>query len=233
MRKSERGSLQVVGFGPREPYRAAPWPTRLIAFALTSTSILAIVGVAIYDWRQPTRTHPRDKVIVVTLLPNSAADRPVTPSSSDMPAAPPILTANTEELAPAAELGPLPALPVPEPLAEQTVALGSDRQDPDVAVSHSYQRAILGRINAQRRYPRSALIEGLEGKGAIRFTIERGGRLIDASISASTGRRELDRATLDLVRRAAPFPPIPVELPDQLEVTMPIRFLILSPAEER
>ncbi|MFD2136940.1 energy transducer TonB [Novosphingobium resinovorum] len=38
--------------------------------------------------------------------------------------------------------------------------------------------------------------------------------------------RTLDRAALDVVRRAAPFPAIPEGLPDELEITLPVEFLV-------
>jgi protein TonB len=97
--------------------------------------------------------------------------------------------------------------------------------------TNAYSHASLARIQAQRSYPRGALLSGAEGNGSIRFTIDRVGHLLDAAIVTSTGRKALDRASLALVRRAEPFPAIPPGLPDELAITMPIRFLIVRPEQ--
>jgi TonB family protein len=93
----------------------------------------------------------------------------------------------------------------------------------------AYREAMLAQLAAERDYPRSALLSGYQGIGSVLFHIDRDGRLLDVGIETSTGRKALDRAALALVRRAAPFPTVPAAMPDQLEVSLPIRFMILTP----
>lgn len=225
-RAKSDGTIASLGNGRPSRYRPALWPGRLMALGVTGAIILGIAAMAIYGWSRAARSYPPDKTIVVTLLPNSA-ERPVARPERETPPPATVLSEKVEPARPAAEPQSQHPSPVSEPLPEQIRPLDSARPDPLGAITHAYQRAILDRINAQRRYPRGALLDGFEGNGAIRFTIERDGRLVEVSIATSTGRKALDRATLDLVRRSVPFPPIPAELPDQLEVTMPVRFLIL------
>ncbi len=233
-RRSQKIAGSIVALEDRLPshYRPVLWPGRLIAIAVSVAILLGIVAIAIYSWTGPTTSYPPDETIVVTLLPNSV-DRSTARPDREMSVVATPLPKTVEISLPAAEPQAQRSIEVSEPLRVQVLPPDSAEPDPLGAVTHSYQRAVLARISAQRRYPRGALLAGFEGNGTIRFTIERIGRLAEVSIIASTGSKALDRATLDMVHRSAPFPPIPAELPDQLEVTMPIRFLIMPPVFEQ
>ncbi|TCM16502.1 TonB family protein [Novosphingobium sp. PhB165] len=95
---------------------------------------------------------------------------------------------------------------------------------PDLALS--YRRALIARLESQRRYPAGSLQHHAQGTGSLLFRIDRDGYLLDAVIVSSTGHSALDQAALAIVSRAAPFPPIPSGLPDELAVSLPIVFLI-------
>ncbi|MFK4872549.1 energy transducer TonB [Novosphingobium sp. ZW T3_23] len=95
-----------------------------------------------------------------------------------------------------------------------------------------YRRELFERLAAQRHYPEAALLKHYQGDGAVLFRIDRGGNLLDAAMERSTGRALLDRAAIKQVRRAAPFPQIPPELPDELAVAMPLQFLIVQPGPQ-
>ena len=51
------------------------------------------------------------------------------------------------------------------------------------------------------------------GTVVLRFVIARDGRLIEASIAKSSGIAALDRGLLDSLRAAAPYAPLPPEIP--------------------
>ncbi len=95
---------------------------------------------------------------------------------------------------------------------------------PDVTLS--YRRALIARLESQRRYPAGSLRQHAQGTGSLLFRIDREGHLMDAKIVSGTGHAALDQAALAIVSRAAPFPPIPTGLPDELAITLPIAFLI-------
>ena len=82
-------------------------------------------------------------------------------------------------------------------------------------IATDYRRVLFERLLAQRNYPEAARLQHYQGEGAVMFHIDRDGRLLAASMEKSTGKRILDRAALTQVRRAAPFPEIPSELPDE------------------
>jgi len=62
------------------------------------------------------------------------------------------------------------------------------------------------------------------GTVVLRFVIARDGRLVDASIVRSSGVIALDRGLLESVRAAAPYPPLPADIPGaQVEFVQPIQ----------
>ena len=64
----------------------------------------------------------------------------------------------------------------------------------------------------------------------VRFVLDRGGRLRSSEITASSGHPLLDRAALDLLQRAAPFPALPPDLTtDEIELVLPIEYDLTRP----
>jgi protein TonB len=61
---------------------------------------------------------------------------------------------------------------------------------------------------AQRSDPRRP-----QGSARLSFTLDRAGRVLSRSVSRSSGHSELDQEVLAMVQRAAPFPPMPAEIP--------------------
>jgi protein TonB len=65
------------------------------------------------------------------------------------------------------------------------------------------------------------------GKVVVRFTIGPSGQLLSREILESSGIKGLDEAALATVEKAAPFPPIPVEVADgPLVRTVPFNFRV-------
>lgn len=76
-----------------------------------------------------------------------------------------------------------------------------------------------------RRYPRAARRSGAEGTVWVRFVLDRGGSLQGSEVLTSSGHPILDRAALDLLERASPFPALPPELTtDEIELVLPIEY---------
>lgn len=90
----------------------------------------------------------------------------------------------------------------------------------------SYREALLVHIARYRRYPADARRDHVEGTVEVRFVLDRAGDVQNAWIAASSGRTNLDAEALAAIRRAAPMPRIPSELPDSLDITLPIDFEI-------
>lgn len=75
-----------------------------------------------------------------------------------------------------------------------------------------YLSAVLARLQQAKRFPEKARARGDEGRAVVRLSIQRNGALGQTKIVRSSGSALLDEAALDTVRRAAPFPPLPVEI---------------------
>lgn len=72
-----------------------------------------------------------------------------------------------------------------------------------------YLWGVVRKIAAHRYYPRGAREHSEEGLVVTLVTIARDGRLLGVSISRSSGYPTLDNAVLDVIRQAAPYPPLP------------------------
>jgi protein TonB len=92
---------------------------------------------------------------------------------------------------------------------------------PDVTAS--YQAMISAWLESHKRYPESARERGEEGSAALRFRIDRSGRVLDYSYR-STGYADLD-AGLDEMLRGAQLPPFPPAMTAaRIEVSLTMRF---------
>lgn len=81
---------------------------------------------------------------------------------------------------------------------------------------------VRSRIEAQKSYPAGA--DGAAGTVKVRLTVSRKGKLIDVSVTASSGHAALDKAAVKAVR-SAKFPPAPKGLTDDsYSFTLPMRF---------
>jgi len=65
---------------------------------------------------------------------------------------------------------------------------------------------ILRKLEAAKRYPRMARKMGIEGTAVVRFRLRPEGRVEAAEIVNSSGSEILDKASLETVHAAAPFP---------------------------
>jgi protein TonB len=74
-----------------------------------------------------------------------------------------------------------------------------------------YEELLFAWMNRHKQYPMLAQRRGLQGRGSVRVRIDRDGRVLERSLTRSTGEAMLDQAALDMVRRASPFPPVPEE----------------------
>jgi protein TonB len=82
----------------------------------------------------------------------------------------------------------------------------------------------LARVMAQLHRAKPAG-SGQQGRAVVRFAIQRSGAAGGVSLAASSGNAAIDQAALSMVRRAAPFPPLPAEYgPATMALTVPIAF---------
>ena len=83
------------------------------------------------------------------------------------------------------------------------------------------------RIADAKYYPRIARRRGMEGQPVVAFTLNKVGGLMEANLAQTSGYQLLDRAALEAVHQAAPYPEIPAELKtDTYQFKLPISFVL-------
>jgi protein TonB len=58
----------------------------------------------------------------------------------------------------------------------------------------------------------------------VSFTLNASGKVTAARVVRSSGKRILDEAAIEMVRRASPYPPIPPRLGATITIQAPIAF---------
>jgi periplasmic protein TonB len=94
-------------------------------------------------------------------------------------------------------------------LASARSGTGGEAPTAGAAEIASYRGLVLAHLARYKDYPEQARAQGIAGKPAVSFTLSRNGSVISVSLLRASGATLLDQATLAMVRRAAPFPPMP------------------------
>ncbi len=110
--------------------------------------------------------------------------------------------------------------PAPETRAPQkTEHVGQFTQ----AGSDAYNALVFGHLQRFKRYPSSA--RGAQGTVVVRFVLNRAGAVIESAVTKSSGNDVLDRESLEILRRANPFPAFPAAKPGaQDSYVAPVNF---------
>jgi protein TonB len=158
--------------------------------------------------RQPTKPTP----------PRQAAQRstPAPATALHAPAAPATATATAPNPA-GSSMAPARAAPAAGTPARDAAA---------AAVDGAWQQALGIWLAAHKTYPEQARRRGEEGRVAIRFTVNRSGRVLDVSVVGGSGSAALDAAASTLLRGAA-LPPFVASMPqEQVTVTVQLRYFL-------
>lgn len=76
----------------------------------------------------------------------------------------------------------------------------------------TWQSDLLRHLAKYKRYPEDARRRGLQGINRLRFVVDADGKILSFSLAGGSGSAALDRATLEMIRRAGPVPKPPQEL---------------------
>jgi len=130
---------------------------------------------------------------------------------------------------PTAAPAPWPDRSVPSDLGTAASATASETPravaGDDASLAAEYLRTLRARLERARVYPMEARDRGWSGAATVRFVIGRDGSVERLELVAGSGKRVLDEAALDAVRRASPFPSFPPELRrETLDLTLPVAF---------
>jgi protein TonB len=94
-----------------------------------------------------------------------------------------------------------------------------------VKAQANWQRSLVAHINRYKRYPAQARAHKVEGIVSVEFTLDRSGQILSSRVAHSSGSAVLDEEAVALLRRAAPLPSPPQEVPPEgFSLVLPIRF---------
>jgi len=196
---------------------------------------------------QPLVLQPPTSGIEIMLAPQpvAAAPEPPPPVVEAEPPPPEPPPPPPEPPPPAVTPQPLPPPPPPRPVAKpvprrpatvaptaapvETAAIPQSvapavRTAP--VVSPAYAQMLSAWLESHKRYPEDARERGEEGRGVLRFRVERSGHLLNFALVQSTGHPELDAAINEMLQGAT-LPPFPPDMAaSEIEVSVPIRYTL-------
>ncbi len=228
LRQSDDEAMQ-----PMNPPQTALGLRHLVAIAVV-TPVLMAAGV-FWLHQMPIGMAPRtsDAVIEVSLMLQDPPEqiRPAAPQPQSEPptAQPDPIIEDTVHSIPQDK-------PIEKPSETKTVQPTEPTQKPQASkpevpsqlqadqTALAFQRMLLSHIARFRRYPEDARRQGIKGLVAVLFAMRRDGSVADVWVRTTSGNSELDAAAIDTIRRAVPLPHIPSELPDSLNVLIPVSF---------
>lgn len=92
-----------------------------------------------------------------------------------------------------------------------------------------YYSLLMAHLQRKKHYPAEAKQARQQGVVTVRFTVDRSGAVTSSAIKKSSGHTLLDHATLDLMQRVSPLPPIPREMGrDSVTISLPIDYALSS-----
>jgi protein TonB len=221
-----------------------PLGTRLVGLCATSAIGLAVLAGLFLTWQTYAASPPPANIAAFNVAPPAAPPEPVRevppgpeqvqkerqqPKPEKPEIEPPKIAIPNDNLVPAAP----PARPVPVdpgPPVRETTAPVSKPAPPAPQVSSgkpTWQGLVLGALDKVKRYPRDAHFSRQQGVPYIRFTMDRQGKVLSASLERSSGFRSLDQEALALPKRAQPLPKPPEDVKgDPLELVVPVEFFM-------
>jgi periplasmic protein TonB len=239
----------LTAFALHLPERRGVWRWVLAGTAIVAAHAAIIASVAHWYAREPVEPHFLP-AIAVSLAPVESSspelqdqDIPVGPNMQQADAVPQEQPKTEEK--PVETPVPLPAQPQAEvtlPKVEEQKDIEKPKQEavapaPETralpkgervgqfseAASNAYDARVSGHLRRFIRYPMDA--RGATGTVLVKFELDRTGELISSEVKKSSGSQILDRAALEILRRASPFPPFPAAKPEDREsYVTPVEF---------
>jgi protein TonB len=95
---------------------------------------------------------------------------------------------------------------------------------PSPEASAGYRALLSAWLESHKRYPDAARQRGEEGRAVLRFSVDRSGRVLDYTVTSSSGYPDLDQSVEEMMRGAT-LPPFPAGMPQrEMQVSVTIRF---------
>jgi protein TonB len=223
-------STLLSEFHHRAPAARPDRTSRAVAGLLTAVLYALFALLAWWALMGPPARPARE--LVATLLPTQKK------RVAEPPPLPHLLRPRADQLAvPAFTIAP--DTPPPAPLAAtaaQTSPIagggagngaggGGNGAGSGGCLDPLWMRAVTERVRQAFYYPDAALAARITGVVTLRFAVRRDGQIDRLEIGKSSGDAGLDKAALDIMRKAQPLPPIPERMhAERVEGELPINF---------
>lgn len=167
---------------------------------------LGITAGILYVKFHPEPPPPPTVTPVMEIPPNPPPPPPPPPQNQIQP--------QIQEPQPLSEVPPIP-IPVPTPDAvppppPSPPPVPTSKPVDTNAIQSEFQASMLAAINAQKQYPKDAVMAGDTGTATVSFDYVNG-QVTNVKVDKSSGSRSLDKEAIRDVQRAQ-FPPKPAEL---------------------
>ncbi len=240
--------MNLSEFSHATPPAPAGTSTRVTAGLLTAV-LYALFAALVWLSSLAPRSGPVASEIVATLLPDRPAKRAAEPlppflahmirPRAEKPALPVFTIASG---APPQAPAPLPASAAKTspmvggtsgtgPMGQAASGNGTGGNGAGLAgcLDPVWMRAVTERVRQFFYYPPAALAARTTGVVTMHFSVRRNGRIDSLQISKSSGNDGLDKAAIDIMRKAQPLPPIPDRMhTDRVDGDLPINFGVRS-----
>jgi protein TonB len=90
----------------------------------------------------------------------------------------------------------------------------------------TYLSALYAHLEQYKRYPRPLQAARVQGTVLLRFTMNHEGRVSAHGIVRASGHAALDEEAESMIDRAQPLPKPPADMPDPIDMTIPIQFAV-------
>lgn len=111
------------------------------------------------------------------------------------------------------------------PAGEQVGTGGTRQGASGQHLVSSYAGKVAAHLRRHKRYPQEAAAKRQSGTATVSFSISQSGSVRSARLAGSSGNPSFDQEVVAMVRRAAPFPPIPAAIgKSSMTFTVPVRF---------
>ncbi len=197
----------------------------------------ALTAALLVRFSPRVETFDEAPPIQVELVRLAMAERPPAPPAPADPAPPkprqvikttvrPAPTPAPAAVAPAAPTAVEPPPPQPSPAVEPERAPPPPPAAFPRPAIDTWEGRVLARLNAVRQYPPRARQRRVQGVAYVTFRMSRNGRVLRVALERSSGSADLDRAALETVRRGQPFPAIPQDRSDEIDLIVPVEFFM-------
>lgn len=111
------------------------------------------------------------------------------------------------------------------PTSSATAAPSAGAASANSMAPATWRSLLISHLNRHKRYPGESRTAREEGTARLRFSIDRSGRVVGASLVGTSGSSRLDAEVMAMIQRASPVPAPPPEVAGStITFTVPVNF---------